>query len=120
MLGLLAFYLVVLYADYIIVIGDVGPLRAIALSLRTVRATLVPSALILLAVTLLGGAAAGLLDEEVTGSLARAAPMMLVQCVIMGGVVFVADVVLVVLYLNAAETGRLKPKPPTAGDGRML
>ncbi|MCX6372846.1 MAG: hypothetical protein NTX16_07130 [Actinobacteria bacterium] len=119
-LGLLAFYLVVLYADYIIVIGDVGPLRAIALSLRTVRATLLPSALILLAVTLLGAAASGLLDEEVTGSLTRAAPMMLVQCVIMGGVVFVADVVLVVLYLNAAETGRLKPAPRSAGDGRML
>jgi len=102
------------------VIADVGPLRAVALSLRTVRATLVPSALILLAVTLLGSAAVGHLDERVTGSLARAMPMMLVQCVLMGGVVFVADVVLVVLYLNAAETGRLQPKPRGAGDGRML
>src|SRR5665648_4576 len=119
-LGLLAFYFVVLYADYIIVIADVGPLRAVALSWRTVRATLIPSALILLAVALLGNTATGLLDENVTGSLARAAPMMLMQCVLMGGVVFVADVVLVVLYLNAAETGRLKPKPRTAGDGRML
>ena len=118
--GLLAFYFVVLYAGYIIVIADVGPLRAVALSWRTVRATLIPSALILLAVTLLGNAAAGLLDENVTGSLARAAPMMLMQCVLMGGVVFVADVVLVVLYLNAAETGWLKPKPRGAGDGRML
>jgi len=71
-------------------------------------------------VTLLGNAATGLLDENVTGSLARAMPMMLVQCVIMGGVVFVADVALVVLYLNAAETGRLKPRPRDAGDGRML
>jgi len=119
-LGLLAFYFVVLYADYIIVIADVGPLRAVALSWRTVMATLVPSGLILLAVTLLGNAAAGLLDENVTVSLARALPMMLVQCVIMGGVVFVADVVLVVLYLDAAETGWLKPKPRSAGDGRML
>ena len=119
-LGLLAFYFVVLYADYIIVIADVGPLRAVALSWRTVMATLVPSGLILLAVTLLGNAATGLLDENVTVSLARALPMMLVQCVIMGGVVFVADVVLVVLYLDAAETGRLKPKPRSAGDGRML
>jgi len=42
-----------------------------------------------------------------------------VQCVIMGGIVFVADVVLVVLYLNAAETGRLEPRPRSAGDGRM-
>jgi len=119
-LGLLAFYFVVLYADYIIVLADVGPLRAVALSWRTVRATPVPSALILLAVTLLGNAATGLLDEKVTGSLARALPMMLVQCVLMGAVVFVADVVLVVLYLNAAETGRLKPRPRGAGDGRML
>jgi len=119
-LGLLAFYFVVLYADYIIVIADVGPLRAVDLSWRTLRATPVLSALILLTVTLLGSAATGLLDENVTGSLARATPMMLVQCVIMGGVVFVADVVLVVLYLNAAETGRLTPKPRGAGYGRML
>ena len=119
-LALLAFYFLVLYADYIIVIADVGPLRAVALSARTVRATPVPSAVVLLAVTLLSNAAVGLLDENVTGSLARALPMMLVQCVIMGGVVFVADVVLVVLYLNAAESGRLKPRPRGAGDGRML
>ena len=119
-LVLLALYFVVLYADYIIVIADVGPLRAVALSWRTVRATPVPSAVVLLAVTLLNMAATGLLDENVTGSLARALPMMLVQCVIMGGVVFVADVVLVVLYLNAAESGRLKPRPRGAGDGRML
>src|SRR5450756_1806920 len=118
--GLLAFYFVVLYADYIIVIADVGPLRAAALSWRTVRAALVPSVLILLTVTLLGDSASGVLNENVTVSLARALPMMVVQCVIMGGVVFVADVVLVVLYLNAAETGWLKPKPRGAGDGRML
>jgi hypothetical protein len=36
--------------------------------------------------------------------------MMLVQCVIMGSVLFVADVVLVTLYLDAAQAGRLKPK----------
>jgi hypothetical protein len=119
-LAMLAFYFVVLYSDYIIVIADVGPLRAVALSWRTVRAAPAASALVLLAVNLLGAGAAGLLDESVTGSLARAAPMMLVQCVVMGGVVFVADVVLVVLYLNAAESGRLKPRPRSAGDGRML
>jgi hypothetical protein len=119
-LGLLAFYFVVLYTDYIIVIADVGPLRAVALSWRTVRAALIPSAVVLLAVTVLGNAATLLLDENVTGSLARATPMLLVQCVLMGGVVFVADVVLVTLYLNAAEKGLLKPRPRGAGDGRML
>jgi hypothetical protein len=109
LVGVLAFGLLVLYADYIIVIADVGPLRAVALSWRTVRAAPIPSALVLLAVTLLGNYTSRLLNENVTGSLARAAPMMLVQCVLMGGVVFVADVVLVVFYLNAAETGLLKP-----------
>jgi len=119
-LVLLAFNFVVLYADYIIVIGDVGPLRAVALSWRTVKATLVPSALVLLTVSLVGIYATQLLDENVTGSVARALPMMLVQCVIMGSVLFVADVVLVVLYLDAAETGRLTPKPRSTGDGRIL
>jgi hypothetical protein len=111
---------VVLYTDYIIVIADVGPLRAVALSWRTVRAALIPSVVVLLAVTLLGNAATVLLDENVTGSLARALPMLLVQCVLMGGVVFVADVVLVTLYLSAVEKGLLKPAPRGAGDGRML
>jgi len=110
LLGLLAFNMVVLYADYIIVIAGVGPLRAVALSWRAVRAAPIPSALILLAVTLIDIQAASLLNENVTGSLARALPMMLVQCVIMGSVLFVADVVLVTLYLDAAQAGRLKPK----------
>jgi hypothetical protein len=118
--GVLAFGLVVLYADYIIVIAGVGPLRALGLSWRMVRAAPIPSALVLLSVSLIGDYAARFLDGYVTGSLARALPMMIVQCVIMGGVLFVADVVLVVLYLNAAETGRLKPRPRGAGDGRML
>jgi hypothetical protein len=120
LLGLLALNLVVLYADYIIVIAGVGPLRAVALSWRTVRATPIPSALILLAVTLISTQSASLLDESVTGSLARALPMMLVQCVIMGSVLFVADVVLVVLYLDAAQTGRLKPGSRGAGDEGMM
>jgi hypothetical protein len=119
-LGVLAFGLLVLYADYIIVIGDVGPLRAVALSWRTVRAVPIPSALVLLTVSFLGYYASSMLNENVTGSFARALPMMIVQCAIMGGVLFVADVVLVVIYLNAAETGKLKPRPRSTGDGRML
>jgi len=118
--GVLAFGLLVLYADYIIVIGDVGPLRAVALSWRTVRAVPIPSALVLLTATLVGSYASSMLNENVTGSFARALPMMIVQCAIMGGVLFVADVVLVVIYLNAAETGKLKPRPRSTGDGRML
>lgn len=109
-IALLAFYFVVLYADYIVIIAGVGPLRAIALSWRTVRVTLLPSIAILLGVTLFGDLAAGLLGSSVTGSLWRALPMLLVQCVLMGAVVFAADVTLVVLYLNAVETGKLRPR----------
>jgi len=119
-LGLLALNLVVLYADYVIVIAGVGPLRAVALSWRTVRAAPIPSALVLLSVNLLGIYATRYLDQNLAGGLVRALPLMIVQCVIMGGVVFVADVVLVVLYLSATETGRLKPASRGAGDGRLL
>jgi hypothetical protein len=108
--ALLAFYFVVLYADYIIVISDVGPLRGILLSWKTVRATLLPSVAILLIVTLLGDLATGLLSDSVTGDIVRALPMLLVQCVLMGAVVFAADVTLVVLYLNAVEKGRVRPQ----------
>ena len=117
-LALLAFYFIVLYADYIVVISGVGPLRAIALSWRTVRLCLVPSAAILLIVTLLGDLAAGLLDDSSTGSVLRALPMLLIQSVLMGAVVFAADVVLVVLYLNVVETGRLKPAARRDGPRR--
>jgi len=106
--ALLACYFVVLYADYIIVISGTGPLRGILLSWKTVRVTLLPSVTILLIVTLLGDLAGGLLGDAVTGDLLRALPMLLVQCVLMGAVVFAADVALIVLYLNAMETGRLQ------------
>ena len=107
---LLAFYLAVIYADYIVVLGDVGPIRAIVLSWRTVRSAFLPSALVLLTVSLAGDAASQLLSDEATTSLSRAAPLLLVQCVVMGAIVFVADVVLVVVYLRAVEDGRLKPR----------
>ena len=117
-LGLLAFYFVVLYADYIIVIAGTGPVRSIQMSWRTVRVTLVPSAAILLAVTVLGDLASGLLSDSVTGTFVRALPMLLVQCVLMGVVVFAADVVLVVLYMNAIETVKLTPRPRGTGTRR--
>ena len=115
---LLAFYFVVLYADYIIVIAGTGPLHSMLMSWRTVRVTLVPSAAILLAVTLLGDLASGLLSDSVTGTFVRALPMLLVQCVLMGVVVFAADVALVVLYMNAIETGKLTPRPRGTGTRR--
>jgi hypothetical protein len=104
--ALLAVYLVVLYADYVIVIADVGPLQAIAQSWHTVRHAPLPSALVLLTVTLIGGAATALLAGLVAADLLHSLPLLVVRCVIVGAVAFVADVTLIVLYLRAVEQGR--------------
>ena len=115
----LAVYLVVLYADYIIVLGGVGPLRGMRLSARMVRLHFLLSAGILLVVTLIGQLSSGLFTENVLTSLGRSLPMLLVQCVIMGAVIFVADVVLVVLYQDDTAKGRIvtakATKAPKAG-----
>lgn len=109
--------LALLYADYVIVISDTGPLRAIALSWRTVRANLPLSVLVVFVVATVQVLAAGLLNERVTGSLAAAAPMILLRCVLMGVVVFVTDVVLVVVYATSLESGRVKPGPGRQAPG---
>lgn len=104
----LVVYFALLYSDYIIIIADVGPLRAMAMSWRTVRAAFLPSAAILLVATLLGDATAGLFTESVTVSLASAMPMMVVQCAVMGTVSFFADVILIAIYLDVVERGTLE------------
>jgi hypothetical protein len=104
-LAVLALYVVALYADYIIVIAGCGPVAALQRSWRTVRATPLPSLAILLAVTLFGVLASGLPGDAADGGLASALPLFVVRCVLMGAVVFVADVALVVLYLETAAEG---------------
>jgi hypothetical protein len=115
--GQLAVYFVVMYADYIIVLGGTGPLQGIRLSWRMVRLRFLLSAAIMLVVTLVGQLSAGLFGESVLTSLARALPMLLVQVVAMGALIFVADIVLVVLYQSEVESGRLEPK--RRGDERL-
>jgi len=118
--ALLVVYLAVIYSDYIVVLAGAGPLRAIALSWRTVRRAFIPSALVLLVVTVAGDAAARLLSDPVTTSLLRAAPMLFVKCVAMGTLVFIADVVLIVIYLGTVEEDRRaaaneRPSPSPGG-----
>ncbi len=105
-LALLGAYFVVMYSDYVIVIADVGPLQAIAQSWRTVRHAPLPSALVLLTVTLIGGAASALLTDAAGGGVLGSLPLLVVRCVFVGAVAFVADVTLIVLYLRAVEEGR--------------
>jgi len=107
LVGLLALSLALAYADYAIVLSGAGPLRAIALSWRTVRLHFGPTVLLLLMVTLASGLATGLVASAASGSLAGALPLLLMQCVVVGGVAFVADVTLLVLYLATVESGQL-------------
>ncbi len=101
------FSIVVMYADYAIVITGLDPVRAIARSWVCVGANLGLSAFVVLVVNLLATAAGTLLALSVTDGLMQAAPLLVVYVVVMGVVTFVADVVLVVAYTHAVETGRL-------------
>jgi hypothetical protein len=117
--GQLAVYFLVMYADYIIVLGDAGPLRGMGLSVRMLRLRFLPSAGLLLIVTLAGQLSAGLLGPSVITGLWRALPMLLVQSVLMGALVFVADVILVVLYQDAVETGKLTSRRDRRGERHL-
>jgi hypothetical protein len=106
-LAIFVFGVVVMYADYAIVISGIDPLRGMARSWTCVGANIVLSVFVALTVNLAGilalTALAGLLD----GGLPQAIPLLVIEVMIMGVVSFAADVVLVVVYLNAVETGRL-------------
>jgi hypothetical protein len=102
-----AISIAIMYADYAIVITGLDPLRAIARSWACVRANLVLSTLLALVVNLIAVAMATFLAELVTDGLPQALPLLVIDVVVMGVVTFVADVILVVAYVHAVETGRL-------------
>jgi hypothetical protein len=97
----------IMYADYAIVITGLDPLRAIARSWACVGANLVLSTVLALAVNLIAIGAAALLGEAVVDGLPQALPLLVIYVVAMGVVTFVADVVLVVAYVQTVESGRL-------------
>jgi hypothetical protein len=97
---LIAANLALLYADYIVVLEDAGPLTAMARSVRVLKSAFAASVLVLLVVTLLGAPGSAMLADGAATSLARAMPILVLWAVVPGAVVFVADVTLLVLYLN--------------------
>ncbi len=103
----LLFTVAVMYADYAIVITGLDPVRAIARSWACLRANLGLSILLVLVVDLVGTAARTALARTATGGLAQTVPVLVIFVVVMGVVTFAADVLLVVAYVNATETGRL-------------
>jgi len=96
-----------MYADYAIVITGLDPLRAITRSWACVGANLVLSTLVALAVNLIAIAVATLLAKSVDDGLLQALPLLVIDVVVMGIVTFVTDVILVVAYVHAVESGRL-------------
>jgi hypothetical protein len=98
--ALMAANLALLYADYIVVLEDAGPLTAMARSVRVLKSAFAPSVLVLLVVTLLGAPGSAMLADGATTTLARALPVLVLWTIVPGAVMFVADVTLLVLYLN--------------------
>lgn len=103
--------LVIAYADYAIVISDLSLRAGVVRSWRVFRLNPLVTILAFLAVTLLGGLVTAIGSGRMTGwmsGLPQALPGMVVEVVLFGLVLFVADVVLIVVYLETMETGRLK------------
>ena len=109
-LMLLVFLLLTLvgfYADYAIVISNVGPLVGIRRSLQTVRATLGLSVGLVVLATLLFDGIGALLTAFTSGSLAVIAPLLVIRVFLFGSLTFMLDVVLVLIYIQAIETGMI-------------
>ena len=97
-----------LYANYAIVASNVGLVRAIARSLRTFAANAVVSLLVLLAlfeVVLVLGVIAPPTADTASGVL----PALLIHTLAWGSVSFLADVVLLSVYVDTVERGTLPP-----------
>jgi len=105
----LAAYLMLLYADYAVVISGIDPITALRRSFEVVRANLTTSLVILLSVTILSILIATLIDPALNGTLVRSLGLVVVRVVTMGAVAFVADVALIMVYLDTVERGVLKP-----------
>jgi len=99
--------LVGFYADYAIVISNIGPLLGIRRSLQTVRATLGLSVGLVMLATLLFNGIDALLTAFTSGSLAAIAPILVIRVFLLGSLSFVLDVVLVLIYIDAIETGMI-------------
>jgi hypothetical protein len=99
--------IVLMYSDYAAVLTGLDPARAIARSWACVRANLGLSAMIAFTVYLIGALVGTLLLLATDGGWLQATPLFVIYVVVMGVVTFVADVVMIVTYVHAVETGRL-------------
>ncbi len=103
----LALSLVLLYADYSVVISGIDPVTALRRSVRVVQANVITSLAIMLAVTLLSMLIYRLIDPEITGTLPGSLGLVVLRVVTLGMVTFIADVALIMVYIDSVERGAL-------------
>lgn len=92
-----------LYADYVVVLGDRGPAAAIKLSARIAFGALMPSVLVVFVLSMFLQPLLFLPAASLTQGLALTLPMLVVQTLVVGSVLFVADIVLLAVFLDAVE-----------------
>jgi len=105
--GLLAANLLVLYADYAIVVANLGLLAAIRSSLDTVRAHLALSVGALVTFMVISLNFLGLIGPEISGPVANFAPLLIVWVLVLGSLSFVTDVLFIMVYIDSIERGRI-------------
>jgi hypothetical protein len=96
-----------LYADYAIVISGLDPLAAIRRSWVTGRQRPAISVGVMMGFTLVQVVLQSLIDPHLTGSFVHMLLLLTVHMLTFGGMTYVTDVVLIVVYIDAIERGVL-------------
>lgn len=94
-----------LYADYAIVISGLDPLTAIRRSWITGRQRLSISVGVMVGFTLVQVVLQSLIDPHLTGSFVQMLLLLTVRILAFGGMAYVTDVVLIMVYIDAIERG---------------
>ena len=103
--SMVAFF-ALLYADFAIVVSGLDPVTAIRRSWKTAISNLPVSVGVLLGANLVLLLLQSLLiDPRLTGSLADMLLLLAVRELATGGILFVTDVILVMVYIDAIESG---------------
>lgn len=104
LLQLLAFMLL-LYADYAVVISMVDPARAVWRSLEAIGGNPILSIAVVMVVALLQIVVQLAIDPMISGGLAGSAGVVVLRVVVFGVIAFFSDVVLVCAYVDDIERG---------------
>jgi len=103
----LAVLLILLYADYAIIISAVDPARAVWRSLQAVGRNPLVSLGVVMVVVLLQMLVQTLVDQRIDGGFAESAGGLVLHVIAFGVIAFLTDVVLVSTYQDSVERGVL-------------